>query len=241
MNLKNLLVVGTLALAFILSPVVTHAQTFNIADLNAIIADLSRQLMILQSQQNQNTGAWCHTFNINLRIEMIDGEVSALQTALVNEGFVVNERGGINYYGDSMASAVSGFQEKYRGQILTPNNLPRGTGYFGPATRAVMNRLYSCNKNRDGIDRTLLNNESQSDDHNPIAYYTITTSTAGTGSGTITRSPNQTSYPAGTVVRLTANPASGSTFSDWDGNCSGPNDCVLTMNSNKSATANFNQ
>jgi hypothetical protein len=60
------------------------------------------------------------------------------------------------------------------------------------------------------------------------------------GSGTITRSPNAATYPSGTVVTLTATPGSGQQFTGWTGDLSGTaNPASLTMNSNKSVTANF--
>jgi uncharacterized repeat protein (TIGR02543 family) len=70
--------------------------------------------------------------------------------------------------------------------------------------------------------------------------YTLTTTVSPTGGGTITRSPNATSYAAGTVVTLTATPASGYTFSSWSGGASGTSaTTTVTMNANTSVTANF--
>ena len=70
--------------------------------------------------------------------------------------------------------------------------------------------------------------------------YTLTTST--TGSGTITRNPNQGSYDEGASVELTANPASGWEFTSWSGDLSGStNPETLVMNSAKSVTANFTE
>jgi pectate lyase len=70
--------------------------------------------------------------------------------------------------------------------------------------------------------------------------FTLTTSV--TGSGTVTRSPNQATYPNGTVVTLTANAAGGFQFSSWSGDLSGTaNPSAITMNSNKNVVANFTQ
>ncbi len=68
-------------------------------------------------------------------------EVSALETALNKEGLGSFTEA---IYGDALASAVSGFQEKYRSDILTPNGLSYGTGYVGVSTRAKLNSLYGC-------------------------------------------------------------------------------------------------
>ncbi len=62
------------------------------------------------------------------------------------------------------------------------------------------------------------------------------------GSGTVSKSPNQTVYASGTVVTLTAQPASGYEFSGWGGDLGGSsNPATITMNGNKSVTANFTQ
>lgn len=70
--------------------------------------------------------------------------------------------------------------------------------------------------------------------------YTLTTTASPSAGGTITRSPNATSYSAGTVVTLTATPASGYTFSSWSGGASGTSaTTTVTINANTSVTANF--
>jgi len=82
-----------------------------------------------------------------------------------------------------------------------------------------------------------------------IPTYTLTVSKSGTGSGTVTSSPAGIScgsdcseaYNSGTSVTLTAAAASGSTFAGWSGACSGTGSCTLTMDSNKSVTATFNE
>jgi len=62
------------------------------------------------------------------------------------------------------------------------------------------------------------------------------------GSGSVTKNPNQASYPYGTVVQLTATADAGWTFSSWSGNLSGStNPASITMNGNKSVTAHFTQ
>jgi len=78
--------------------------------------------------------------------------------------------------------------------------------------------------------------------------FTLTVTKAGTGSGTVTSSPAgincgtdcSESYNSGTVVTLTATPASGSMFAGWSGACSGSGGCSVTMDSDKSVTAAFN-
>jgi endoglucanase len=66
--------------------------------------------------------------------------------------------------------------------------------------------------------------------------------------GTVTSSPSgincgatcSANYASGTVVTLTATPASFATFAGWSGACSGTGSCTLTMNANRTVTATFN-
>lgn len=68
--------------------------------------------------------------------------------------------------------------------------------------------------------------------------YALTT--AVSGSGSITRNPNASSYASGTSVTLTATPNSGNTFAGWSGDVTGTtNPATITMNANKSVTATF--
>ncbi len=68
--------------------------------------------------------------------------------------------------------------------------------------------------------------------------FTLTTSTVG--SGIISLDPAGGIYDLGTVVTVTAVPATGAQFSNWSGDLSGStNPEQLTMNSNKSVTATF--
>jgi pectate lyase len=74
----------------------------------------------------------------------------------------------------------------------------------------------------------------------PVSPGPFTLSVSVTGSGTVARSPNQATYPSGTVVTLTATAAAGSRFVDWSGNLAGSaNPTTITMNANKNVVANF--
>jgi uncharacterized protein (TIGR02145 family)/uncharacterized repeat protein (TIGR02543 family) len=73
-----------------------------------------------------------------------------------------------------------------------------------------------------------------------INTYTLTTTANPSGGGTISRSPNLTSYDCGTSVLLTATASAGYTFTGWSSDASGTaNPVTVTMNGNKSVTANF--
>jgi len=71
-------------------------------------------------------------------------------------------------------------------------------------------------------------------------YYTLNTSTAGTGSGTIAKSPTGTSFAAGTNVTLTATVVGSGMFAGWSGDASGStNPIVINMDGNKNITGTF--
>ncbi len=72
---------------------------------------------------------------------------------------------------------------------------------------------------------------------NPQSY---TLNVSASGSGNITKSPALSSYSTGTVVSLTATPASGFQFVGWSGDISGSaNPIMVTMSRNITITANF--
>ncbi|MCI9843526.1 InlB B-repeat-containing protein [Flavobacterium pectinovorum] len=71
-----------------------------------------------------------------------------------------------------------------------------------------------------------------------VTNYTLTTTANPTAGGTISRSPNATTYAAGTVVTLTATPASGYTFTSWSNGATTATTTV-TINANTTLTANF--
>ncbi|GAB2867598.1 beta strand repeat-containing protein [Hymenobacter ruber] len=69
---------------------------------------------------------------------------------------------------------------------------------------------------------------------------TYSLSVAATGSGTVTKSPDQASYASGTSVSLTATPAAGFAFTGWSGDATGTtNPLTVTMTANKTITATF--
>jgi len=73
-----------------------------------------------------------------------------------------------------------------------------------------------------------------------INTYTLTLATVG--NGTAVASPSQATYNHGTVVQLTATPATNWNFDFWSGDASGStNPLSVTMDANKSITANFGQ
>ncbi len=74
----------------------------------------------------------------------------------------------------------------------------------------------------------------------PPSQYTL--AIVISGSGSVTKNPDKSTYNQGDQVTLTATPGSGFTFSNWSGDASGTaNPVILTMNGNKTVTANFTQ
>jgi uncharacterized repeat protein (TIGR02543 family) len=74
----------------------------------------------------------------------------------------------------------------------------------------------------------------------PVNQYTLIINTVGQGS--VTLNPSGGVYDEGTVVTLTAVPDSGWQFDNWSGDLSGSaNPTTITMNANKTVTANFSE
>jgi hypothetical protein len=79
----------------------------------------------------------------------------------------------------------------------------------------------------------------------PVYSYTIqpsrtlTTAVSPSGSGTITPAAGTHVYPNGYIANITATAASGYLFDHWSGACSGSGTCQVTMDGNKTVTANF--
>ncbi len=73
-----------------------------------------------------------------------------------------------------------------------------------------------------------------------VTNYSLTSSASPAIGGSITRSPNATTYAAGTVVTLTAVAAAGYTFTGWSGDATGTStSTTVTMSANRTVTANF--
>ena len=82
----------------------------------------------------------------------------------------------------------------------------------------------------------------------PNTTYTLTVGKTGTGGGTVISSPAGINcgtdctevYASGTMVTLTATPAAWSTFTGWsDEECTGTENCTVTMDAAKIITATF--
>ncbi|MHB8660866.1 MAG: hypothetical protein ACYC75_02950 [Minisyncoccota bacterium] len=145
--MKKYLVGAVFTLVLFATPAFSNAASLTSSQIQAILSLLSsfgaNQSVINNVQVALNGGTptannSCYNFSSNLSIGMSGSAVTALQTALQNDGEQVTVT---TTFDDQTASAVTGFQEKYAGSILTPNGLKYGTGYVGASTRAELNSL----------------------------------------------------------------------------------------------------
>lgn len=72
-----------------------------------------------------------------------------------------------------------------------------------------------------------------------INQYALTTTTDGTGSGSVTQDPATGPYSHGTTVTVTPTASSDSDFVGWAGACTGSGACEVTMDAAKTVTATF--
>ena len=123
--------------------------------------------------------------------------------------------------------------------------IPSGSGctitlVFSPTTSGVKSASLVVTHNASGSPHSVILTGN-------VTTSPLTVTRAGTGSGTVTSSPAKidcgatcsASFPSGTVVSLTATPASGSTLDGWSGACSGTASCSVTMDAAKNVTATF--
>lgn len=132
------------AMVFTMFAAPVKAQT--VEELQAQINALMAQIAALSG--TPATTAACGPWTRDLSMGSTGADVMALQQKLnENPDTRVAATGAgsmgmeTQYYGALTAAAVSKFQMMYMAEILTPNGLVSGTGYFGPSTRAKMNAL----------------------------------------------------------------------------------------------------
>ncbi len=137
------------ALVFVGSAAPVRAAALTDSQVQAIVALLSSfgadasvisNVQTALSGGTPATGPSCYTFSYNLSLGATGPAVTALQSALGNDGEQVTVSGTFD---DQTASAVTGFQQKYASDILAPVGLRYGTGYVGASTRAKLNQLCS--------------------------------------------------------------------------------------------------
>jgi YVTN family beta-propeller protein len=106
------------------------------------------------------------------------------------------------------------------------------------AINAMTNKIYVTNLGSNNV--TLIDGSTKPSD------FIISVTVAGSGAGTVTSNPAgincpsscSASFALGTMVGLTASPASGSTFAVWSDACSGTGACNVTTTGFVTATFN---
>jgi len=148
MRNKKIIILSLIVFGLLFCFSFSKVKAITADEIQVLILQLQLQIATLQEQlaQIQETPAtWCHDFNVNLRYGDSGSEVKALQTALEKEGFTISASEKTkSYFGEFTASAVVGFQEKYKEEILDPWGLAHGTGFVGNTTRAKLDKLYGC-------------------------------------------------------------------------------------------------
>ena len=118
------------------------------------------------------------------------------------------------------------------------------TSYVDSSVATNTTYCYRVKASNSAGDSTYSNEACQS----VTGTFDVTIAKAGTGTGTVTSMPSGIScgtdcfqsFTAGTVVTLTATPASGSTFTGWSGGgCSGTASCTTSGNTAVTITATF--
>ncbi|MEX2437527.1 MAG: peptidoglycan-binding protein, partial [Candidatus Paceibacterota bacterium] len=100
----------------------------------------------LPSIQNVNGPLETGVFTRDLSLGDTGNDVLQLQLYLNKNGFILSDSGPgsrgneTNYFGLLTKTALIKFQEAHALDILTPVGLTKGTGYFGPSTRAFVNK-----------------------------------------------------------------------------------------------------
>jgi hypothetical protein len=114
-----------------------------------------------------------------------------------------------------------------------------GPGATAPSSDG--DAIFATNEMGTGLGT--LTSLASSPDVTTSTFKTLTVTVIGsgtvTGGGISCPGTCSKSYPPGTVVSLSASPASGFTFSDWGGACSGTSACSVTMSDDTAVSGTF--
>lgn len=203
-----------------------------------------------------NNGKHGFTYNRNLgTIEMTNN------TGYNNAERNFNFDGGTSVFKNNL-SYLSGSNDRIIGTATAPNSFQGAAGGFtvnaadfvslspganaAPTAGGFLNLASGSDLINAGVTSTGISYNGSAPDLGAIesgstsTNYSLTTNVSPSGGGTVSRSPNAASYASGTVVTLTASPASGYTFTGWSGDVTGTSTSVtVTMTANRTVTANF--
>lgn len=183
-----------------------------------------------------------------------------------NTGYGNTERnfnfdGGTSVFRNNL-SYLSGSNDRIVGTATAPNSFQGAAGGFtvnaadfvslspgannNPTGNGFLNLASGSDLINAGVTSTGISYNGSAPDLGAIesgattTTYTLSISSSPAAGGSVGRSPNASTYTAGTVVTLTAIPASGYIFSSWSGGASGTSSTTtITINANTSVTANF--
>ena len=149
---------------------VANAESGTVAELQDRIRDLQEKLAELQQEESgmqesgmampASVGEGCGSeFTRDLAVGARGSQVRQLQVFLnspVVYGVQVAASGAgspgqeTSYFGSRTAQAVTTFQNRYPEDVLAPVGLSRGTGYWGPSSRAKANELCGGGSRTEG-------------------------------------------------------------------------------------------
>ena len=136
-------------------------------------------------------------------------------------------------------------EEVLQGAEVSFNGETKVTDVQGKAVFAGVvagNKAYTVSKEGYNNATGTVNVDSDESVDITMVKKTYTLSVSTVGQGTVAKNPNKATYTHGEVVQLTANPDSGWNFDSWSGDLTGStNPVYITMNENKSITANFSE
>jgi len=137
----------------------------------------------------------------------------------------------VNPAGSGTISPEAGAHTYNDGEVVSITASPN-RGYFFSSWSGACTGSGSCSVTMDE-DKSVTANFSA------LPSYILTTSVNPTGGGSVEPAEGSHTYYQGEIVTITASPSTGYIFSNWSGDCSGAGSCSVTMNSDKSVTANF--
>jgi len=125
-TISKIAAIALVAFAVVSAP---QAKAVTIAELQAMIAQLTAQIAALSGTPSMPS-ATSYTFSSNLTIGSTGSAVTALQTFLLDHGFTI-PAGATGYFGGQTKAALAAYQSS---KGITP-----AVGYFGPITMSSVN------------------------------------------------------------------------------------------------------
>ncbi|CCU85487.1 exported hypothetical protein [Mesotoga infera] len=162
-----------------------------------------------------------------------DEVVSQCEAVLSKENLAEFE---ITFNVSDESGSMNGAVVDFNGESLQTDS--QGRAVFSEVT--VGNRAYTVSKTGYENSTGSVNVDSDKSVNVSLVKKTYTLSTNTVGQGSVSRNPDKSTYTHGEIVQLTAIPSTGWSFSSWSGDQAGSvNPASITMNSNKTITANF--